>query len=85
MLLLLIAGSLVARSASDIWMIQNVTMIESTIIHMDRRKFINTLLKYCAALPLISVVNNVLRWSIGELKLNFRINLSRHMYNQYLR
>lgn len=53
MLLLLIAASLIARSASDIWMIQSVTIIESTIIQMDRRKFINTLLKYCTALPLV--------------------------------
>lgn len=33
----------------------------------------------------IAVVNNVLRWSIGELKLRFRINLSQHLYNQYLK
>lgn len=31
------------------------------------------------------MVNNVLRWSLGELKLSFRINLSQHMYNQYLK
>lgn len=55
MLLCLIAASLVARSASDIWMIQSVTIIESTIIQMDRKKFLNTLLKYCAALPLVSL------------------------------
>lgn len=55
MLLLLIAGSLVARSASDIWMIQSVTMIETTIIQMDRRRFLKTLMKYCAALPLVCV------------------------------
>lgn len=30
-------------------------------------------------------MNNVLRWSIGELKLSFRVNLSQHMYNQYLK
>lgn len=53
MLLILIALSLVARSASDIWMIQSVTMIESTIIQMDRKAFMNTLFKYCAALPLV--------------------------------
>lgn len=53
MLLILIALSLVARSASDIWMIQSVTIIESTIIQMDRKAFMNTLFKYCAALPLV--------------------------------
>lgn len=55
MLLIMIAGSLVARSASDIWMIQSVTMIETTIIQMDRRRFLQTLMKYCAALPLVRV------------------------------
>lgn len=59
MLLLLIAASLIARSASDIWMIQNVTMIESTIIQMDRRKFLNTLFKYCTALPLVCIRHQI--------------------------
>lgn len=49
----MIAASLVARSASDIWMIQSVTMIESTIIQMDRTQFVNMLFKYCSALPLV--------------------------------
>lgn len=53
MLLILIAASLIARSASDIWMIQSVTIIESTIIQMDRKEFLKTLFKYCAALPLV--------------------------------
>lgn len=55
-LLLLIAGSLIARSVSDIWMIQSVTMIESTIIAMERDKFKTTLMKYCAALPLVKTI-----------------------------
>lgn len=53
MLLILIAASLIARSVSDIWMIQSVTIIESTIIRMDRKAFFKTLFKYCAALPLV--------------------------------
>lgn len=53
MLLILIAASLIARSVSDIWMIQSVTNIESTIIRMDRKAFFKTLLKYCSALPLV--------------------------------
>lgn len=32
----------------------------------------------------IAVVNNVLKWSLGELKLRFRTNMSNHLYNQYL-
>ncbi|XP_067641245.1 ATP-binding cassette sub-family D member 3 [Eurosta solidaginis] len=84
-LLLLVAVSLIGRSVSDIWMIQNATVVESTIIHMNKDKFKTALLKYLAALPMISVVTNVLKWSLGELKLRFRTNLTHHLYNQYLR
>uniref|UniRef100_A0A0K8VF60 ATP-binding cassette sub-family D member 3 n=1 Tax=Bactrocera latifrons TaxID=174628 RepID=A0A0K8VF60_BACLA len=83
-LLLLVAASLIGRSVSDIWMIQNATVVESTIIHMNKDKFKSALLKYLAALPMISVVTNVLKWSLGELKLRFRTNLTHHLYNQYL-
>lgn len=83
-LLVLVAAALVGRSVSDIWMIQNATVVESTIIHMNRDKFKAALLKYLAALPMISVVTNILKWSLGELKLRFRTNLTHHLYNQYL-
>jgi ATP-binding cassette, subfamily D (ALD), member 3 len=33
----------------------------------------------------ITVVNNILKWSLGELKLRFRTNLSQHLYTQYLK
>lgn len=33
----------------------------------------------------IAVVNNVLKWSLGELKLRFRTNMSKHLYNEYLK
>lgn len=101
------AGSLIARSISDIWMIQNATVIESCIIGMNKPQFQTALLKYLAALPMviilfiplpfyfsplillwslqISVVNNVLKWSLGELKLRFRTNMSHFLYNQYLK
>ncbi|CAH2236180.1 jg24075 [Pararge aegeria aegeria] len=41
--------------------------------------------KLFMAMPLISVVNNVLKWSIGEVKLRLRTNLSLHLYQQYLK
>lgn len=79
MLLLLIAGSLVARSASDIWMIQSVTMIETTIIQMDRRRFLKTLMKYCAALPLVRITMkqtfySAIDWSAGAFKSKSRMD-----------
>nr|NP_001259733.1 ATP binding cassette subfamily D member 3, isoform C [Drosophila melanogaster]AGB95572.1 ATP binding cassette subfamily D member 3, isoform C [Drosophila melanogaster] len=83
-LLFLVAAALIGRSVSDIWMIQNATVVESTIIHMNRTKFKTALLKYLTALPAISVVTNVLKWSLGELKLRFRTNLTHHLYSQYL-
>lgn len=66
-------------------MIQNATVIESCIITMNKPEFKAALMKYFAALPLISVVNNVLKWSLGELKLRFRTNMSHFLYNQYLK
>ncbi|TMW51549.1 hypothetical protein DOY81_003380 [Sarcophaga bullata] len=83
-LLFLVAASLIGRSVSDIWMIQNATVVESTIIHMNKAGFRTSLIKYLAALPMISVVTNILKWSLGELKLRFRTNLTHHLYNQYL-
>ena len=53
-LLVAVAGSLIARSISDIWMIQNATVIESCIISMNKPLFKAALLKYFAALPLVS-------------------------------
>lgn len=83
--LLLVAASLIARTYCDLWMIQNGTFIESAIISMDKKKFIQRLLRYFAAIPLISVVNNVLKYGIGELKLRLRTRLTHNLYDQYLR
>lgn len=33
----------------------------------------------------IAVVNNVLKWSIGELKIRFRTNLSKYLFDEYLK
>lgn len=52
-LLIAVAGSLIARSISDIWMIQNATVIESCIIGMNKPQFQTALLKYLAALPMV--------------------------------
>jgi ATP-binding cassette subfamily D (ALD) protein 3 len=84
-LLVAIAASLILRSVSDIWMIQNATIIESSIITMNHPKFRTSLWKFLAAMPAIAVVNNVLKWSIGELKIRFRTNLSKHLFDQYLK
>ncbi|CAH0746978.1 unnamed protein product [Bemisia tabaci] len=83
--LVLVAASLVARSLSDIWMIQNGTMVETAIVNADRELFKKRLIYFFAGMPVISVVNNVLKWSIGELKLRLRTRLTHHLYTDYLK
>lgn len=56
---MLIAATLIGRSVSDIWMIQNATVVESTIIHMNREKFKTALLKYLAALPAVRLSRDI--------------------------
>ena len=53
-LLAAIASSLILRSVSDIWMIQNATVIESAIITMNKPKFRTSLVKFLAAMPAVS-------------------------------
>ncbi|VVC31598.1 ABC transporter type 1, transmembrane domain,AAA+ ATPase domain,P-loop containing nucleoside [Cinara cedri] len=84
-ILLLVAASLVARSYSDIWMIQTATVVETAIISMDTDLFKKQLMYFFAGMPIISLVNSVLKWSIGELKLRLRTRLSHHLYEDYLR
>lgn len=83
--LLLVAASLVARSVCDIWMIQNGTLVETALINMDRPLFWKRLMFFFSGMPLISVVNNVLKYAIGELKLKLRTNMTNYLYEEYLK
>jgi len=82
---LLVAGALVTRSVCDIWMIQNATSIESSIIGQSLPLFKKNLTSFIVAMPLISMVNNVLKLGLDELKLRFRTRLSQYLYDQYLK
>uniref|UniRef100_A0A1B6CD70 ABC transporter domain-containing protein n=1 Tax=Clastoptera arizonana TaxID=38151 RepID=A0A1B6CD70_9HEMI len=83
--LILVAGSLVARSLCDIWMIQNHTATETAIVTMNLDHFKKHLLSFLMAMPFISLVNNILKWGIGELKLRLRTRLTHYLYEEYLR
>lgn len=83
--LILVASSLVARSLCDIWMIQNHTATENAIVTMDKTLFKKHLAEFFIAMPLISLVNNILKWSIGELKLRLRTQLTHYLYDEYLK
>lgn len=52
---------------------------------MDQDLFKSRLIKFLVALPLISVVNNTLKYSIGELKIRLRTNMTRRLYEDYLK
>ncbi|XP_017782358.1 PREDICTED: ATP-binding cassette sub-family D member 3 [Nicrophorus vespilloides] len=84
-LLLLVAGSLISRSLCDLWLINNGTKIESAIISMDKKLFYKRLLNFVVAMPFVSMVNNVLKYSIGELKIRLRTNMTRRLYEDYLK
>ncbi|ESO88146.1 hypothetical protein LOTGIDRAFT_206931 [Lottia gigantea] len=83
--LLIVAWSLVARTYADVWMIQNGTAIESAIIGRDLNLFKTHLFKFIYAMPMISVVNNILKYGLNELKLRFRTRLSTYLYDRYLK
>uniref|UniRef100_A0A0U9HSH9 Putative ABCD protein n=1 Tax=Chrysomela populi TaxID=154003 RepID=A0A0U9HSH9_CHRPP len=84
-LFLLIALSLISRSVCDLWLIDNGTKIESAIIAMDKKLFLKRLFNYFLAIPVVSVVNNVLKYSIGALKIQLRTNMTRRIYEEYLK
>ncbi|XP_071492061.1 ATP-binding cassette sub-family D member 3-like [Diadema antillarum] len=81
----LVALSLIARTYCDVWMIQNGTAIESSIIGRNVGLFKRHLFRFIYAMPMISLVNNLLKFGLNELKLNFRARLTNHLYSQYLR
>uniref|UniRef100_A0A671MW44 ATP-binding cassette sub-family D member 3-like n=1 Tax=Sinocyclocheilus anshuiensis TaxID=1608454 RepID=A0A671MW44_9TELE len=83
--LLLIALMLVTRTYCDVWMIQNGTMIESAIIGRSTEGFKKYLFNFITAMPVIALVNNFLKLGLNELKLCFRVRLTKHLYDEYLK
>ncbi|GFT28626.1 ATP-binding cassette sub-family D member 3 [Nephila pilipes] len=80
----LIAGTLVGRTLCDIWMIHNGTVIERAIITQNVPLFRKTLEAFIMAMPLLSLVNNAMKFTLNELKLLFRSRLTKHLYTKYL-
>ncbi|ELT92932.1 hypothetical protein CAPTEDRAFT_164747 [Capitella teleta] len=81
----LVAIMLTTRTYCDVWMIQNGTSIESAIIGRNIGLFKTHLIRFLYAMPAISVINNLLKYGLNELKLRFRTRLSQHMYDKYLK
>lgn len=70
-LLFLVAGSLIARSISDIYLIQAVTDVEGAIVSMNRKDFKRSIIKYAAPLPLVSIAIFSKRCSKAIFKYNY--------------
>ncbi|KAK9879962.1 hypothetical protein WA026_008471 [Henosepilachna vigintioctopunctata] len=85
MMMFLVALSLVARSMCDIWLINHGTKIESAIVSKDASLFKKRLLKFIIALPIISIVNNVLKYSVGDMKIRLRTNMTKRLFDEYLK
>lgn len=52
---------------------------------MDKKLFRKRLLTFFLAMPIISIVNNVLKYSIGALKIQLRTNMTKRLYDDYLK
>ncbi|EZA54449.1 hypothetical protein DMN91_012449 [Ooceraea biroi] len=82
---LMVAAALVGRTLCDLWLIKKSTLIETSIVNMDRASFKRHLLALFTVVPLISLVNNTLKYGISEMKLRLRTNITRHLLDHYLK
>ncbi|XP_019851626.1 PREDICTED: LOW QUALITY PROTEIN: ATP-binding cassette sub-family D member 3 [Amphimedon queenslandica] len=83
--LIMVAIMLVLRTYADVWMIQNGTSVEGSIIGRNFEAFKKYVLSFLYAMPFISLVNITLKYSLQELELRFRSRLSLHLYRQYMK
>ncbi|KXJ19251.1 ATP-binding cassette sub-family D member 3 [Exaiptasia diaphana] len=74
----------VSRTYCDVWMIHNGTVIERSIIGGDYSGFKDNLLEFAYAMPLISIINNLLKYGLNMLKLRFRKRLTLYLTEKYL-
>ncbi|XP_072762219.1 ATP-binding cassette sub-family D member 3 [Anoplolepis gracilipes] len=81
----LVAASLIARTLCDLWMINKGTLIETSIVSMNGSLFRRHLLSFFAVIPMISIVNNIMKYGLSEIKLRLRTNITRYLLEHYLK
>lgn len=81
---LLVAMSLIARTLCDLWLINKGTLIETSIVSMNGPLFRKHLLNFSIVIPVISIVNNIMKYAISEVKLRLRTNITRYLLEHYL-
>ncbi|XP_077282422.1 ATP binding cassette subfamily D member Pmp70 [Temnothorax americanus] len=82
---LLVATALVGRTLCDLWLIKKGTLIETSIVNMDGPLFKWHLMNLFALVPMIAIVNNILKYGISEMKLRLRTNITRYLLDHYLK
>ncbi|XP_018309500.1 ATP-binding cassette sub-family D member 3 isoform X1 [Mycetomoellerius zeteki] len=83
--LLLVATALIGRTLCDLSLITKATLLETSIVNMDRPLFKQHLFHLFSMVPMIAVVNNILKYAISELKLRLRTNITRNLVDHYLK
>lgn len=82
---LLVASALVARTLCDLWLINKGTLIETAIVSMNGPLFRRQLLNFFTVIPVISIVNNIMKYGLSEMKLRLRTNITRYLLDHYLK
>ncbi|KAI6658524.1 hypothetical protein LOD99_15324 [Oopsacas minuta] len=82
--LIIVAIGLLARTYSDLWIISNGTAIESSIIDRNPYRMKKNLTKFIIAMPIISIINNILKYGTSECKIRFRKRITDCLFASYL-
>ena len=83
--ILLVAVMMLARTYCDLWMISSTTFIERLIISKKGDKFYTHLFWFFIGMIPIAFVNNLMKFGLWSIGLNFRIRLTEHLYANYLK
>ncbi|XP_018343063.1 PREDICTED: LOW QUALITY PROTEIN: ATP-binding cassette sub-family D member 3 [Trachymyrmex septentrionalis] len=83
--LFLVATALVGRTLCDLWLINKATLLETSIVNMNRVLFRRYLLHLFGLVPIIAIVNNILKYALSEMKLRLRTNITRNLVDDYLK
>lgn len=76
---------LIMRTLLDLWNIQISTKVESAIITANSQQLKYTLLSFAITMPTLAFVNNIIRFFTDKLSLRLRYNLSKSLYEKYMK
>lgn len=76
---------LIMRTLLDLWNIQISTKVESAIITANSQQLRYTLLSFAITMPTLAFVNNIIRFFTDKLSLRLRYNLSKSLYEKYMK